>query len=285
LLDGAGRGEIYDPFNYDFVEENPGEGTTIPTWYSNVWATIVVATIARVASVISLGHNANAMTIPSGNPSLFDLKYRSFIPPAFIKGPYPADGCWDSAGNWVNVYYAGDNRTYSPFSGSYKAHSEALVSADSGSALSKYMDAGTITRYAADALASDGYTLRGDSILHDGHLTDDVLKESNSDMHVSVSGGGGSVSANFYGSAQNAATSWGYGTPSIDWNVTFTIGTANNPASPAYTFEYTHDCFPTHEAYIGTQRIYGFTPNDYSGDHIAACLAGLAKSRAPFLAR
>jgi len=47
-----------------------------------------------------------------------------------------------------------------------------------------------------------------------------------------------------------------------------------NPASPAYTFEYTHDCFPAHEAYIGTPRIYGFMPNDYSGGHIAACLAG-----------
>jgi len=47
-----------------------------------------------------------------------------------------------------------------------------------------------------------------------------------------------------------------------------------NPASPAYTFEYTHDCFPAHEAYIGTQRIYGFMPNDDQWGHISACLAG-----------
>jgi hypothetical protein len=76
----------YDAFNYDFVEGNP-EGTEIPTWSAIVWSTLVVEPIASVVSSIPLGQGGNGMRIPGGNPSVFDLKFRAFIPPAWVYGP------------------------------------------------------------------------------------------------------------------------------------------------------------------------------------------------------
>jgi hypothetical protein len=285
LLDGAGRGEIYDPFNYDFVEENPGEGTTIPTWYSNVWATIVVATIARVASVISLGHNANAMTIPGGNPNTFDLKFRAFIPPAWVRGPDP---CLlvDNSGNlyvanWT--IYGGDNRGFDPFSRNYRAHAEGVVSTLTGtwqggtvygSGRNPYYDAGITTRYAGDALAPDGFTLYSDYVYHDCHYTDNVFKEDNSHMSGSAQGGSGSVTVNFYGDVNDQISDLGQNTPGLGYNVTYIIATNSNPAIPAYSFNYSHKCYPAYEAYIGTQQIYGYRPLSNNPFYISGCLFG-----------
>lgn len=259
----------YDPFNYDLVESNP-QGTDIPTFNRTVWAAPIVLAVARFAKILTLGHNANALTIP-GNPGVFDLKLRAFIPPAWVRG---ADTCLASDGTVRGTIYAGDNRSFDPFSNNYRAHSEVVVSASSGSETSTPIFlAGVTTRYASDALAPDGYTLIGDNVYSDCHLTDTVMLESNSSMYVSVSGSQGTVTTNFYGSAQDATTILGSNTPSTDWNVTFTISTSN-PAFPAYTVNYTHDCYPAYEAYIGTQLVYGFKPSSNSRATIVACLAG-----------
>jgi hypothetical protein len=265
----------YDPFNYDFVEENPGEGTTIPTWYSNVWATIV----------IGVGQTGSRIRIPASAPDgVFDLKIRAFIAPAWIWGAgFPWDFCTDSAGNYHNVIYQGDNRTYTAFSNSFRAQGELYVSAWSGSAWTAPsggpFKAGTTTRYAEDARAPDGYTLIGDSVYNDCHLTDKIVPGSIDpypNSGYSVSGGSGSVTANIWVSSTNMATKRGPDlTPSINWNVTYTIDAASNPAIPTWTLEYTHDCFPAYEMYIGAQLLYRFTPTDNSARYIAFCLAGV----------
>jgi hypothetical protein len=264
--------DFYDPFDYDILEKSPGS-TDSPTWNTTVWGPTLVIAIMRVGQTINLGgQNGSSVTVP-GNPSLFDVKFRSFIPPAWIWGAGPPlDFCINSYGVVYGVIYAGDNRDFSPYSERYKTHSEAVIDANSGTALTR-TDAGTPVRYSGDALAPDGYTLIGDDILHDCHLTDDRLKETNLGMHVDTNGGGGEALVHFYGSALNATT-WPVTADPIDWDATLTINTGSNPASPAWTFSYTHDCFPAFEAYIGSQRIYDWKPTSYQWVNIGACLHG-----------
>jgi FAD/FMN-containing dehydrogenase len=136
-----------------------------------------------------------------------------------------------------------------------------------------YYDAGVTTRYGSDALASDGYTLRTDTVYHDCHYTDDVFKEDNSQMFGSISGGGGSVTTNFYGTVNDQTSDLGTLTPGLGYNVTYSISTGN-PAFPAYTFDYSHKCYPAYEAYVGAQRIYGYKPSFNDPVDISYCLAG-----------
>ncbi|MDZ7639420.1 MAG: hypothetical protein U5J83_14390 [Bryobacterales bacterium] len=48
----------------------------------------------------------------------------------------------------------------------------------------------------------------------------------------------------------------------IDWdqNVYF----AKTPSGTSYSLLTTHDCFPAHEVYVGSQAIYTFQPANYS---------------------
>jgi hypothetical protein len=264
----------YDPFNYTFVASNP-EGTDDPTFATTVWAAPIVIAVASPSKVISTGNNASTVSVP-GARDYFDLKFRSFIPAAWVYGAgYPIDYCIDASGNKHKPIYAGDHRNFDPFSKNYRSFQEVAVSASAGKATTMpFYGAGTTVRYSDDALASDRYSLIGDGVLNDCHLTDQV-KPGSISGNTAISGGGGTIQANLYGSATNMATTWGpYATPSINWNVTYSINAVSNPSYPAYTFSYTHDCFPAYEAYIGTQQIYGFKPSNYSASTIGYCLAG-----------
>lgn len=174
------------------------------------------------------------------------------------------------------VYYIGDHRDFSPFSRSFRAHSEVIVSAASGSAItSPVFLAGTTTRYSDDALAPDGYTLVGDANYNDCHLTDKVVPGIIAANVLVQSGGFGVVSAELYGDATNMATTYPQLTPSITWDFNYTINAASNPTFPAWTLQYTHDCYPAHEVYIGAQLIYGFKPTSNSPANVGLCLAGV----------
>lgn len=268
----------YDPFDYDFVEGNP-EGTTIPTFYANIWATVVVEAVARAASIINVGQNGNSFRVPGGSPSVFDLKFRAFIPPAWVRGPDP---CLIDNNFYGGTIYGGDNRTFDPFSPHYRAHAEAVVSSVTGSwsgmvpggISNPSYRAGTTVRYGSDALAPDGYTLQQDYVLHDCHFTDDVFQEDSSQMSGSVHGASGSVTTNFYGSVNDQTSDLGTETPGLGYNVTYTINTASNPAIPAYTLDYSHKCYPAYEAYIGSQQVYGYMPLSNSPAYVTACLVG-----------
>ena len=229
--------------------------------------------LRTVLQEIGSSSNGTSVTVPGGR-SDFYLKLRAFIPPAWIYGP---DACINSSNVVLHTIYGGDNRGFDPFSPRYRTDSEVFVSTLTGSAISPALfDAGTTYRYASDALNPDGYTLTSDAILNDCHYTDKVVKEPSTNMHVSVSGGGSTVHANFYGSATDLATAAQSWAPSLDWNVTYTISTAN-PVIPAYTIEYTHDCYPAHEAYIGTQLVYGYKPSSNGAFAVGTCLAGLGQ--------
>jgi len=60
-----------------------------------------------------------------------------------------------------------------------------------------------------------------------------------------------------YGGANNPLS---LGSPEINWN--YTIGLNSFiPSSPWYTLNYTHDCFPAHEVFVGNQQIHGYMPS------------------------
>ena len=275
VISGCGLycGYYYDPYNYTFIGTS-SEGATIPTFNTTVWAAPIIITAAVVKRILALGTNGTSYTVP-GNRGVFNLKLRAFIPAAWFKGPDP---CFVGSTLVSGTIYAGDNRTYDPFSTSYRARSEATISASTGSTIgAPILDGGVTRRYASDAVAPDGYTLREDGALHDCHYTDNVFLESNSDMHLSLSGGSGIIHANFWGSAKDEASDLGSATPGTDWNVTYTINAASNPVTPGYTIEYTHECYPAYEAYIGTQRVYGYKQNSNSAITLASCLSGVGQ--------
>lgn len=75
-----------------------------------------------------------------------------------------------------------------------------------------------------------------------------------------------------YGTAANPLNS----TLDIDWDYTVNFNLAN-PSQPTYSLTVTHDCFPAHEAYIGSQTVYTFTPAASSMSQIGTCLAGFGQ--------
>ena len=273
---GAFCDSYYDPYNYHFVEQNP-EGSDIPAFSTVVYAAPIITAVALATQVLHLGANGTSYRVP-GPASTFDLKFRAFISPAWVRGPDP---CLANGQLTSFTIYGGDNRGFDPFSPSYRAHSEAQVSTSTGNWIGSsglgpqnpYYSAGVTTRYGSDALAADGYTLMSDTALHDCHYTDDIFRESNSQMSGSVKGGSGSVTTNFYGTVNDLTSDLYTVTPGLGYNVTYTISTAN-PAIPAYTFQYSHKCYPAYEAYIGGQRIYGYMPSHNDPASITLCLAG-----------
>jgi hypothetical protein len=265
----------YDAFAYDTVLQNP-QTTEIPVFRTIVWAApIIIGQIYTVGKLLHLGGNGDGVQVPGGTRTVFALKSKAFIPNAWIWGAgFPVDFCVDSHGTTRKPIYAGDHRRFDP-SGSYRADSEGYVSTATGAAVGPtFVDAGVTTRYADDAIAIDGYTLLSDNVLGDCHYTDNHVKGSNTG-HIDVWGGAGQVTAHLYGAATNNAVSPGKA-PSIDWDFLLNISTAN-PITPGYTLNYTHDCFPAHELYIGTQRIYGYMPAQSDPGNVGLCLAGVGQ--------
>jgi hypothetical protein len=83
------------------------------------------------------------------------------------------------------------------------------------------------------------------------------------------------MSARFYGGAADPVSA--FPAPQTNWDVTVSIATIN-PVFPSYTVQYSHNCYPAFEVYIGSQQIYGFMP---SGNNpfldIIPCLLGIGQ--------
>lgn len=264
----------FDAYYYGFMEDNP-EGMDIPTFTTTVWAAPIVIAAVHAAKTISLGQNGSSYRVPGGG-TVFDLKLRAFIPPAWINGPPVVDNCIAGNGTTRSTIYAGDNRGFDPFSTSFRTYSNVTVSSFNATALWTYFAAGKTIRYASDAIAPDGYTLYSDSVLHDCHYTDNVVYEQTYDMHSSTGGGNGTVNTHLWGSCTDLASNAQSWAPGIDWDFVVSINTASNPSIPAYSVTYHHDCYPAHELFIGTQFVYGYKPTSNSSGTVAGCLAGFA---------
>ena|ERR1700685_371589 len=121
-----------------------------------------------------------------------------------------------------------NNRSFDPFSLSYRAGTEALVSSATASTLGlPIYVAGNTYRYAPDAIAPNGYTLISDTVLHDCHLLDNIVGESIANMNSAYSGTPGTgVNANFYGSAGTRRRLLGH-------TLRRSAGTLHSPSIPA----------------------------------------------------
>jgi hypothetical protein len=267
----------YDPFNYSFVSQK-GEvidlGITYGVW---VWAAPTIVVSRTVSEVIQLGNTGGRANLP-GPKGVFDLKVRAFIPVNWIWGPdacfvtHPTDGVIG-----MSTIYGGDGRDYNPFElTAYRGMSSIMLSSAGYILGIPFHNTGRTDRYVADALQSDGQTLKQDAVLHDCYLLDNWGRASFTNMHVAVSGSAPSISANFYAGISNPVSPPGV-TPDINWNITIAINTTN-PITPSYTVNYTHDCYPAYEVFHGAQPLYGYKPPGHNPlTNLAPCLYGFGQ--------
>lgn len=209
---GAACGSFYDPYHFS-LPGGTGEGSDLPSWSVTVWAAPIILVYKTVSQIIGTAHNGATYTA-AGSRSNFKIKFRSFIPPAWVNGPFQ-DFCTTINGIQHDVLYGGDNRSFDPFATSYRATSEALISLATSSVVgTPVFKAGTTYRYADDALPVGGYTLGTDNVLHDCHLTDNILPESAANMYEFTSPAGPlAVQANLWGTTTNLASTAGPGRP------------------------------------------------------------------------
>lgn len=239
----------------------------------SLYGPLIVIATPIASHLIHLGSNANALHAP-GIPQAFPLKFRAFIPPAWINGP---DTCVSTVyPNFLTgTIYGGDNRNFNPFSSSFRLAVDGIVSngtyaVASPPGVAPYR-AGTTYRYSSNALAPDGFTLLQDTVLHDCYELDNVVQESWYDQQLAVTGlSPGVVTANMYGSGSDLAAITGSLSPSIDYNFTITLNSNQNQATVAYT----HDCYPAYELYVSNTLIYGRLPPVNSPTYLSFCLAG-----------
>ncbi len=273
-----------EPFNYtpDGMFSN-GRGIGDPPDVTNITTMIYYAPVIIISTVALeqavMHQSARAVAVSPKLRDAFLINYRAFIPYPYVYGAnivgYAADGCL--AGSiWRQVIYKGDNRHFSPFSGTDRASTRFSVSSYTGQImLDPVSIAGRTYRYAEDALQPDG-RLQDDAVYHDCHLLDDSaiggITASNT-----ASGGGGAVSIKMSGAGTNITSVAGANAPSIDWNFTVHIVAGVAPQESYATLHYHHDCFPAHELYSGSDPVYQYKPKYAYSAYVGVCLSGFGQ--------
>lgn len=196
----------------------------------------------------------------------FTVTTRAFIMPNNV-GPDPYS-CAGSGG----VYYKGDERSFSASAWSFRTQQQVIYRSDpGGSIVSHSPSVGPSRSYAKNAIDNNGQIgpEDEDGVPNDCSLWHQADQASTSGMNATKSAGNG---VRMYGAAANPLNDW----LDIDWDYTINFSLAN-PSQPTYSLTVTHDCFPAHEAYIGSQAVYTFTPAASSMFQIGTCLAGFGQ--------
>ncbi len=194
----------------------------------------------------------------------FVITTRAFIMPNHVGAdPYscPASG---------GVYYKGDDRYFNASASSFRTQQRVVYRSDPGGfVVSHTRSVGQSRSYAKNAIDNNGRIgpEDEDGIPNDCSLWNQAGTASTGNMNAAKSAGNG---ARIYGNAANPLNPF---SPAIDWDYTINFGVAN-PSAPTYSLSVTHDCYPAHEAYIGNQTVYTFTPTSDDFIDIGLCLAG-----------
>ena len=260
----------YDAYGFISISRRGDPTQWGPTFSVWVWAAPII--VERILEeVFDLGESGGKKRAP-GQAVDFDVAVRSFIPVKWVEGaevPFTPGGC-------TGVLYGGDKRTYQRFTFDVRTHSQAILVPDLGSYVGTlYKYTGRTWRYDKTSGLSSGGELLNDSVLHDCYKLDNHGFAPITGMNIVINGNPATrlASARMYGGASNPLVPAPYPSPPIDWDVTVTVSKAV-PTSPQYTVQVRHDCYPSHEVFIGTQLIHNWTPTSNSIFYIANCLGG-----------
>lgn len=274
-----------------FVEDDQGGMTqiTLPSNFNSGAGTVMLPSSGIRKATIS--GSASAWDFFIDNISFvaeqeeFMISFSAFIPADNVGGG-PSEFClnFDFMRPFVQLFFKGDDRTFSPTAGSFRVR-ELVTGIASESADPDGLKEGSIQRlvgqtrsYASDALA-DGKIDQNDEdgIANDCVLFHDAATASNASMSVAVSRlTADSVQLELDGGPGNplslAARSFG----TLDWDFTITIDTSTG--TPEWTLTGRHDGFPAYEIYINDTEIYrhfpGAPPYTFR-DHVSKLLGRL----------
>ena len=209
----------------------------------------------------------NVDTVVTQVAKQFTINVSTFIPGNHVVGP-PQAFCLNfsepRAGIWKQLFFAGDNRSFSATAGSYKTRQLVTVVAKEAADEDGIKDdttpanlVGETKAYASDALEDGSIDAADDDgVLNDCHLLHDRGRASNASMRISVTRiDAHKVSAHLFGGAANPLV---IGAPAIDWDFTITLDTSGS--QPQWTLQGAHDSFPAYEIYINNVSIYAFDP-------------------------
>lgn len=194
----------------------------------------------------------------------FTVTTRAFIMPNHV-GP-DLNSCAASGG----VYYKGDQRTFSASASAFRTQQRVVYRSDPGGFIVSHLPStGQSRSYAKNAIDNNGQLgpEDEDGIANDCSLWHAADSASPSGMNASKSSGNG---IRVYGDAANPLNQFA---PAISWDYTINFNMVN-PSAPTYNLAVTHDCYPAHEAYIGNQTVYTFSPTASGMIAIGLCLDG-----------
>ena len=199
-------------------------------------------------------------------PRQFTLTTRSFIP---IAGVFGEQQCYRGIES-TPLFYTGDNRSFEAFTSRYRTQTRAAVTPPRADWAD--VDVGTTNAYA--------FLVEDDGVPYDCWKWHSSGRAYTGDMRVGFAPRGGPASINvaMWGGAGNPLEPFA---PDISWNYSIDVNN-NNPSSPTYTIEGSHDCFPAHEAWIGSQQLHGYAPplpGAYNVFTIGGCLIGFNQIR------
>lgn len=191
----------------------------------------------------------------------FEVRVSTFIPGNYV------EGFGLHCGPPIQqLYFAGDNRTFSPRILSYRTLQivtvipDAIADPDGLKEGSLFNAAGESKSYAADALADGKIDAADDDrVLLDCHLLENRRAADTSDMRIDVTRiNAYQVSVHLHGNAANPLVVGAQILAPIDWDLTINIDTAS--PIPLWTLSGTHDGFPAYEIYINGTPIYTYDP-------------------------
>jgi len=203
------------------------------------------------------------------SPQEFTISLSAFIPGNNIEEPHLGGASLLFCGG-SPIFFAGDDRSFSPVAGSSRTRSLVTVVTGTGNAIkpgTASVSVGTTKGYAIDALTNDAPNLGridgadDDAALNDCHLLTYVGTASTSDMHITaVKFSDTDIQLHIYGSASNPALTVFQPAPTgaISWDLLLEIDASSSPTR--WTLTGSHTGFPAHELYVNQVGIYTYDP-------------------------
>jgi hypothetical protein len=213
--------------------------------------------------------------IKYGPAEEFKISFSAFIPHDNVPGP-PFDTCRTASPYSLrrDLYYRGDNRSFSAAAPNYRVREKVTVIPDS--VVGEAVDANGLKKNSIERLIGQTRSYAEDAILNnnmidvgdDDGVPDDCILFHQAATALITDGNGMEVTVERInehkvtihltggpGNPLNTAAKLG---ANLDWDYTITIDTSAD--KPNWTLKGAHDGFPAYEIYINDQEIYTYSP-------------------------
>lgn len=274
-------GAYYDPYGFS-ISESDGD------YDSGYWFSVYVYdTYVQEASII-IGESYDSQNDTENanieGPSVTTVEYQGFIPNDYVPGP-GLPGC-------PSDVYAGDNRTFDPYSGSYRAMQTidvgigGLTSVTSSTGYIPGEATGWSYEFSSAVLQNGQIPDSAYNLGYIGGCTTQYLNEfghaTTANMPLpSVSySGSNQTNVTLSGSAKDPVPLYAF---AFDWDVSLSLSEPTSTDLKA-SGVLIGDCFPAHEVSVGSTDVTTWMPTSSSFTYIAACLAGFGEINQPFSA-